>query len=599
MRLKRITSILGILAIFPLITNALPSLDKRQESESGGGAYPTFNDNLFEAFLPLEPTPEPITRYYNLTLSRAELKPDGFSRIVWTSNNQYPGPMIRANKGDRMVIYVNNDLDDGTTIHWHGIFQHGTTYYDGVAGQTQCIIPDNSAFIYNFTTGEQTGTYWWHSHFLAQYVDGLRGALIIHDPNDPFLKDYDEEFVMTLSDWYHKTSIELVAMMDTPGYSAGNPVPDSGLITGIGRFDCKNAPAGSKCEPNNPLAVYPVKQGKRYRLRVINTSAEVTFTFSIDEHPLKIIECEGENLKPITLNKINIAIGQRYSVIINAEKDIKNYWIRAQIVQECIRWNPDVKLNLNVTGILRYEGAPEEDPTTIDWNEDTVECRDVDHNLLKLYEPRAVPDPVTDSFTFRIGFHRNDRNVMKAYINNSTFVPDIYDPTVHNIMAGGNMDAKDLEADQNAFIYDTENGVVEIALINENGATHPFHLHGHNFFIMGHGNGTVPDRSQFNMVDPAVRDTVSIFEDSWTVIRFRIDNPGVWAFHCHIEWHVEMGMVGQLIERPSVLKTMEIPPDVTALCPKTTKQKNAARKRYERFYKRNKYNYEFKRNSLN
>ncbi|CAG8647551.1 4895_t:CDS:10, partial [Funneliformis caledonium] len=588
MRLVRITS---ILAICTTITNAIPALDKRQESE-GGGAYPTFNDNLFEPFLALEPTPEPITRYYNLTLSRAELKPDGFTRMVWTSNNQYPGPMIRANKGDRMVIYVQNDLDDGTTIHWHGLFQQGTTYYDGVAGQTQCIIPDNSAFVYNFTAGNQTGTYWWHSHFLAQYVDGLRGPLIIHDPNDPFLRDYDEEFVMTLSDWYHTPSVGLIAMMDTPGYRGGNPIPDSGLITGIGRFDCNNAPPGSKCEPNNPLAVYQVQQAKRYRLRIINTSAEVTFTFSIDEHPLNVIECEGENLKPVIFNKINIAVGQRYSVIITADKEIKNYWIRAEIVHECIMaYTPESTLNVNVTGILRYQGAPEEDPTTLDWNEDTILCRDIDHNLLKLYEPRPVPEPVTDSFTFHITFRRNERDVLKAFINNSTFVPDIYDPTVNNIMAGGNMEAKDLEPNQNAFLYDTENGVVEIILLNENGGTHPFHLHGHNFFILGHGEGNVPDPSQYNLVDPAVRDTVTILENSWTVIRFRIDNPGVWAFHCHIEWHVEMGMVGQLIERPSVLKTMPIPPEVSALCPKTPAQKNAARKRYER--KRSNYNLEF------
>ncbi|CAB4422462.1 unnamed protein product, partial [Rhizophagus irregularis] len=173
--------------------------------------------------------------------------------------------MIRANKGDQIVIRIQNNLGDFTTIHWHGIFQRGTTFYDGVAGQTQCLIATGTTFTYNFTAGEQYGTYWWHSHFRSQYVDGLRGAFIIHDPKDPYLNDYDEEV---------------------------QSCPRLGLISGRGRCDCSKAPQGSKCVPDNPLAVYVIEKGKRYRFRVINTSAEAPFTFSIDQHPLRIIEVE-------------------------------------------------------------------------------------------------------------------------------------------------------------------------------------------------------------------------------------------------------------------------------------------------------------------
>ncbi|CAG8857519.1 42863_t:CDS:2, partial [Gigaspora margarita] len=89
------------------------------------------------------------------------------------------------------------------TIHWHGIFQLGSSWYDGVGGQTQCAIPPGVSFIYNYTVGDQVGTYWWHSHYLAQYVDGIRGPLIINDPDDPYLGQYDYEYVLTLEDWYH------------------------------------------------------------------------------------------------------------------------------------------------------------------------------------------------------------------------------------------------------------------------------------------------------------------------------------------------------------------------------------------------------------
>src|SRR5437763_17220088 len=98
-------------------------------------------------------------------------------------------------------------------------------------------------------------------------------------------------------------------------------------------------------------------------------SAEAPFTVSIDEHPLRIIEVEGEHMQPRIFNKINIAVGQRYSVIVNCDKDVKNFWIRATIVKECIHTsestiNHDSALNYEIVGILRYSGAPEQDPTT-------------------------------------------------------------------------------------------------------------------------------------------------------------------------------------------------------------------------------------------
>ncbi|CAG8780665.1 15136_t:CDS:2, partial [Acaulospora colombiana] len=120
------------------------------------------------------------------------------------------------------IVNVTNNLVDPSTIHWHGLFQSDTNWYDGVAGVNQCPIPDGYSFVYNFTAGNQIGTYWWHSHFLSQYVDGLYGPLIIHDPEDPFLKEYDYEYILTLTDWYHTPSSELVVQRMAPGYQGFN-----------------------------------------------------------------------------------------------------------------------------------------------------------------------------------------------------------------------------------------------------------------------------------------------------------------------------------------------------------------------------------------
>jgi FtsP/CotA-like multicopper oxidase with cupredoxin domain len=197
------------------------------------------------------------------------------------------------------------------------------------------------------------------------------------------------------------------------------------------------------------------------------------FTVSIDEHPLRIIEVEGENIQPREFNKINIAVGQRYSVIVNCDKDVKNFWIRATIVKECIHRNNNTinhnsALNYEVVGVLRYQGAPtDEDPTTEDWDEIVPHCRDMDHNMLELFEPRPVPEPVTDFFVWEIDFGRDENDVLIGLINNSTFVADVDNPTINKVMYGGTHIGKLLEPDQNDFHYDTEDGVVEIALISK------------------------------------------------------------------------------------------------------------------------------------
>lgn len=124
--------------------------------------YGYWNTDIFSPLIPLKSASGPITREYNLKLSRVELAPDGFTRTVWASNGQYPGPIIRANKGDRIVVKVLNNLIDPTAIHWHGIFQTMTNWYDGAAGITQCPIPNGISFVYNFSTGKQSGTFWWY-----------------------------------------------------------------------------------------------------------------------------------------------------------------------------------------------------------------------------------------------------------------------------------------------------------------------------------------------------------------------------------------------------------------------------------------------------
>ncbi|CAB4441936.1 unnamed protein product [Rhizophagus irregularis] len=128
-------------------------------------------------------------------------------------------------------------------------------------------------------------------------------------------------------------------------------------------------------------------------------------------------------------------------------------------------------------------------------------------------------------------------------------------------------------ANQNIYAYDQLGGVIDIAYINNNSAIHPIHMHGHNFYVLGTGSGIVVDESKLNLVDPFPRDTFVVNSTSWSVFRYKADNPGVWSIHCHIEWHVEMGMIAQLVELPTELSKVTIPESVSNLCKQQDKFK--------------------------
>nr|VWO94449.1 Multicopper oxidase [Ganoderma boninense] len=147
----------------------------------------------------------------DLTISDADITPDGYTRAAVVMNGQFPGPLIVGNKGDNFQLNVINNLDNttmltATTVHWHGLFQQGTNYADGVAMITQCPISAANSFLYDFTATGQAGTFWYHSHLSTQYCDGLRGPMVVYDPEDPHAGLYDvddETTVITLADWTH------------------------------------------------------------------------------------------------------------------------------------------------------------------------------------------------------------------------------------------------------------------------------------------------------------------------------------------------------------------------------------------------------------
>ncbi|KAM5532254.1 hypothetical protein V8D89_014093 [Ganoderma adspersum] len=487
----------------------------------------------------------PVT---DLTISNAAISPDGFTRDAVVMNGVFPGPLITGNKGDRFQLNVVDNLTNhtmlkSTSVHWHGLFQKGTNWADGGASVNQCPIASGHSFLYDFQVPDQAGTFWYHSHLSTQYCDGLRGPMVVYDPQDPHASLYDvddDSTVITLSDWYH------VAAKLNARFPAG---ADSTLINGLGR---------STGTADADLAVISVTQGKRYRFRLVSMSCDPFHTFSIDNHTLNVIEADGVNTKPLVVDSIPIFAGQRYSFVLTANQSVDNYWIRA---------NPNIGTTGYANGInsaiLRYDGAAPIEPTT---SLAPVSSSPLVETNLHPLESMPVPGTATaggvdKAINFDFSF---DGTVF--YTNGATFTPPTV-PVLLQILSGAQA-AQDL-LPSGAVIELPSQSTIEItmpATANAPGVPHPFHLHGHTFAVVRSAGSTA-----YNYDDPIWRDVVSTgtpANNDNVTIRFTTDNPGPWFLHCHIDFHLEAGFAVVLAEAITTTEAANpVPSAWEELCP--------------------------------
>ncbi|ETW84726.1 laccse sensu stricto [Heterobasidion irregulare TC 32-1] len=462
----------------------------------------------------------------DLHIVNKNISPDGFSRDTVLAGGTFPGPLITANRGQSFSINVFDDLTDSTmdvatSIHWHGLFQHTTNWADGPAFVNQCpIIPGNS-FRYTFSSAQQYGTYWYHSHLSAQYCDGLRGPLVIYDPLDPYKYLYDvddESTVITLADWYHYVST------NPP---AGPPSPSSTLINGLGRY---------QGGPNSTLAVVGVTQGKRYRFRLVSMSCDSNFVFSIDQHKMTIIEVDGNNVNPLIVDSVQVFAGQRYSIVVNANQKVDNYWIRA-----APNTVPPGFDNARNSAIFRYKGAPTVDPTTplVASTQPMVET-----NLHARENPSAPGKPVPGgadiNYTLDVTFNGT---AGLFEVNGTSFSPPTV-PVLLQILSGAKK-VTDLLPKGSIYELAPYKSVELVIPGGAIGGGHPVHLHGHSFSVVRSAGN-----SSYNYANPVRRDVVNIGTSSsdQTTIRFYTDNPGPWFLHCHIDWHLTAGFAAVFAE---------------------------------------------------
>ncbi|PIA27594.1 hypothetical protein AQUCO_07600041v1 [Aquilegia coerulea] len=404
---------------------------------------------------------------------------------------------------------------------------------------------------------------------------GLYGSLIVDvadGEKEPF--HYDGELNLLLSDWWHQNVHEQeIGLSSNPMRWIGEP--QSILMNGKGQYNCSLAGhlskktslcklrADAQCAP----PILHVLPNKTYRLRLASTTSLASLNLAIGHHKMVLVEADGNYVQPVTLDDIDIYSGESYSVLITTNQNPSmNYWVSLGVRGR----HPATPPGLTILNYHPNTARPPSSPLPIHaaWD-DYPHSKAIANKILAL---QGSPKPPTryDRRIYLLNTQNKINGFTKWSINNvSLALPST--PYLGSIKFGlkgafdhqsppenfsSEYDVMKPPSNPNSTVssgvYKLEFGkTIDVILQNANALNanvseiHPWHLHGHDFWVLGYGEGKFSEEKHsknLNLKNPPLRNTVVIFPYGWTAIRFVTDNPGVWAFHCHIEPHLHMGM---------------------------------------------------------
>ena len=540
-----------------------------------------------------------------LSIGDAHFATGGRSGHAFAVNGTVPGPLVRLRDGQNVRLHVTNNLDEDSSIHWHGLllpFQ-----FDGVPGVSFPGIKPGETFTYEFPV-RQTGTYWWHSHSGLQEQAGHYGPIIVESGNpDP---RYDRDYVVLLSEFtplhphaimrklkvgehYFNNQMMSVSEGDLSGeerrmWGAMRMNPrDVSDVTGSTYTYLVN---GHGPADDLQLAFQP---GERVRLRVINGSAMTFFNVRIPGVPMTVIQSDGQDVADVEVDEFQIGVAETYDVIVAPSAgshaivaeamDRSGMGVASLTSREGQRATPPplrepVTLTMADMGMGGHGGhsghgvaaggghgghaghGEQADhgshamPKTTEPNSVTMDHDMRDTSLLPpdvMVGPgidMVAPNPV-DRMNFPgLGLDTVDHRVLRY----TDLVAKRANPHREldrqlEIHLTGNMERYMWSFDGKAFTAVTDDPIrfgyderVRVKLVNQTMMAHPIHLHGH-FFELVNGAG--------HMNQP-LKHTVVVQPGGTATFDLTANEPGDWAFHCHLLYHMHAGMMQVVTVRP-------------------------------------------------
>ncbi|MFK2913329.1 copper resistance system multicopper oxidase [Pseudomonas sp. 3HC3] len=522
-------------------------------------------------------------QHFELFIGQTPVNITGRPRTALTVNNSLPGPLLRWREGDTVTLRVRNRLAQDTSIHWHGIILPANM--DGVPGLSFAGIEPGGDYLYQFTL-RQSGTYWYHSHSGLQEQAGVYGAIVI-EPREPETHRYQRDHVLLFSDWSDQAPEHLMATLkkQSDAYNfhkrtVGDFIDDVAENGWSPTVAERTAWARMRMSPTDladiSAATYTYllngqppqgnftclfQPGETVRLRLINASAMTYFDFRIPGLKLTVIAADGLPVTPVSVDELRIAVAETYDVLVTVG-DQPAYTLFAQSMD---RTGFARGTLARAAGLQAPVPAPDPRPVLSmdDMGHGSMDAMaGMDHGKMAGMSHAAMPamqqhpaseigNPLVDMQTMAprpnladpgIGLRDNGRRVL-TYADLRSPYPD----------PDGRPPSRDIELhltghmERFAWSFDgikfsdaeplrlTYGERVRITLVNDTMMTHPIHLH-------GMWSDLEDEHGQFLVR----KHTVDIPPGSRRAYRVTADALGRWAYHCHLLYHMESGMLREV-----------------------------------------------------
>jgi FtsP/CotA-like multicopper oxidase with cupredoxin domain len=514
-----------------------------------------------------------------LTIAEAAFPVDGRMGHAVTINGTVPAPLLRLREGQNVRITVDNQLNEDTSIHWHGFivpFQ-----MDGVPGISFPGIRARTSFTYEFPI-KQSGTYWYHSHSGLQEQLGHYGPIVI-DPAGPDPVAYDREHVIVLSDWTFMHPHTLFTRLKQEGgffnrnrrtladKMGGKPDPlspaDAKMFAEMRMdpTDISDVTAAAYTyliNGHSPAENWTglFRPGERVRLRIINAATQTIFNVRIPGLKLIVVATDGINVRPVEVDELQIGNAETYDLIVVPEDRAYSF------VAEGIDRSGMGIATLSPRAGMRAAVPPlRERPTLTMMDMGMMDHSAhggggsgmaMDHNMRDKSKvdfkvgagvDMIAPMPMNRVDHPGIGLENVGHKVL-SYKDLVSLTPntDTRVPTRRvDIHLTGNMerfmwsmDGEKLSENPEPYRF-ARNERVRLRLINDTMMTHPMHLHGHFVEIVNGNPGHQP-----------LKHTVRVSPGGFIDLDLTADAPGDWAFHCHLLYHMHAGMMRVVSVRP-------------------------------------------------
>lgn len=525
------------------------------------------------------PAPVPTVSGGDITLriARQTMTIDGRGSQAIGINGTVPGPLIRLREGQIARLRVINDLDEDSSIHWHGLLLPAAM--DGVPGVSFPGIKPRSTFLYEFPI-RQNGTYWYHSHSGLQEQLGHYGPIVI-DPAGADPVRADSEHVVVLSD-HSAMSPDAIfrKLKQKPGYFNRQKQTLAGLMAGKDQSLGERAQwAGMRMDPTDiadvtaaaytylvnghgPLDNWTAlfEPGRRVRLRIVNASSMTIFNVRIPGLAMGVVQADGQNVRPVSVDELQIGVAETYDVVVvpadRAYTLVGESIDRSGMARATLAPRPGMSAEvpaLRPRPLATMKDMGMEMPAMDLGAHGGMRHGETGHGGMDMRDPTNAPGvqlnpgvqtispmPVDRTGEPGLGLADVGHRVL-TYRDLAALVrnPDTRAPSRSlDIHLTGNMERFMWSFDGMKMSDHMEpmpfrlNERVRIHLINDTMMAHPIHLHGH-FFELVTGHGAHAPRKHTVIVQPGGKVTFD----------FTADAPGDWAFHCHLLYHMHAGMM--------------------------------------------------------